>query len=414
MCLLHILKCNEQKFGIKVSAAHLNHCLRGQESDRDEEFVKEYCSKNGIPLTVERLDVLALKNKNEGVEEAARRLRYEFLRRAAGNGKIATAHTLSDSAETLILNMTRGTTLSGLCGIAPVRDNIIRPIIFFTRSMTEQYCRDNGLDYVTDSTNLEDVCRRNVIRHNIIPTLLEMNPNFYDGILRLTRTNIKEDKYLSDKAQRLLSAAKTAAGYDCEVLSKADGVILKRAIKKMLKDDAISPQALFIQNIENVILNGGSTSITSDINFRRRRGILEKFKKAENEEFSFELTEIVITHNKKASFSKISRENYDEQLKVNKMLAKQSVDFDKILNGAVVRNRRSDDKIKLSGRPTKSLKKLYNEYGIIPEERDSLLVVADSQGVKWLENFGADESARVSDTTRTVLVITVEAIHPKE
>ena len=414
MCLLHILKQNEKQLGITVSAAHLNHSLRGDESDRDEGFVRQYCQKNDIPLTVKKLDVMSLKQKGEGVEEAARRLRYEFLNEAANGGKIATAHTLSDSAETLILNMTRGTTLSGLCGISPVRDNIIRPIILFTRSMTEEYCNQNDIQYVTDSTNLEDICRRNVIRHNIIPTLLDMNPSFYDGILRLVTTNIKEDRFLSDMAEGLLNESKTESGYDCEKLLKADPVILRRAIKKLLKNQGVSPEAVFIENVEAVILNGGNTAINSKLNFRKRRGVLESFCNEGSNDFCFELTDSVTTPHKKVSFTKLNIENYTNLFKVNKKLAKQSVDFDKILNGAVVRNRRDADKIKLYKRPTKTLKKLYNEYGIPPEERSSLIAVADSQGIKWLEGFGADESARVTDTTRTVLLITVETIHPKE
>lgn len=414
MCLLDILIKNSQVFGITVKAAHLNHMLRGEESDRDEAFVTGYCKKNNIFLTVKRADINALRQKGEGIEEAARRIRYDFLKETAGNGKIATAHTLSDSAETVLLNITRGTSISGICGILPVRDNIIRPIIGFTRQMTEEYCKLNGIEYVTDSTNLEDVCRRNVIRHNIIPVLTKMNPAFFDGIKRMTDTAVKEDEYMSDLADELLKKAKVQGGYNCDVLSSGHSVILRRAIKKLLKDRGISPQSALIEGVEDVILSGKNFEVTKGISFRKRRGVLEEFSPKTAEFFSASLNDRIENNSKIIECQKISVENYKNMLNVNKMLAKQSVDFDKIQSDAVIRNRKASDKIKLSKRPSKSLKKLYNEYGIIPEERDELLVLADSTGVCWLEGFGADESAAVSDTTETVLILTIKTKHPKE
>lgn len=171
MALLDILKKLENELEISVSCAHFNHCIRGEESDRDEAFVRKYCEKNNIELFCRRGDVLKFaKEKHLGTELAARELRYEFLS-SLGCDKIATAHTAGDNAETMLFNLARGTSLKGMCGIPPVRDKFIRPIICLKSTETEEYCKRNSIPFVTDSTNSSDEYTRNFIRHNIIPEL---------------------------------------------------------------------------------------------------------------------------------------------------------------------------------------------------------------------------------------------------
>ena len=136
MALLHVLQSWRKDWPeLKVTAAHVNHCLRGAEADRDEEHVRRYCQREGIPLEVLKIDVREEAAKRKlGLEACGRAVRYEFFRRLAGeNGVIATAHTLSDLAETVLLHLTRGTGLKGLCGIPPVRENIVRPLIDCSR-----------------------------------------------------------------------------------------------------------------------------------------------------------------------------------------------------------------------------------------------------------------------------------------
>ncbi len=172
------------RLGIEVSAAHLNHCLRDAESDRDEQYVRDFCAKYDIPLVVESYNIkeLALE-KRMGIEEAARLVRYNFLEGSAerlGCGSIATAHNANDNAETMIFNLARGTGLRGLCGIPPVRGNIVRPLIDITRSEIEHYLNLRGIPYVTDSTNADSTYTRNRIRHSVLPVLLDINPSFVE------------------------------------------------------------------------------------------------------------------------------------------------------------------------------------------------------------------------------------------
>ena len=156
VALIYALYRLREKLGITLSAAHLNHMIRGEEALRDEEFVKKLCKKYEIPLFCERTDVPAFaKIQGLSLETAAREVRYGFLERV-NCGVIATAHTASDNLETVLFNLSRGTALKGLCGIPPKRGIFIRPLILASRSEIEDYCKKNNLDFVTDSTNLSD------------------------------------------------------------------------------------------------------------------------------------------------------------------------------------------------------------------------------------------------------------------
>ncbi|KAA3379260.1 tRNA lysidine(34) synthetase TilS [Akkermansia muciniphila] len=149
--LLSVLRQLSGPWALTLYACHLNHCLRGEEARRDEDFVRALCKEWGVPLTVGREDVGKFaKESGRSVEEAAREVRYALFAKEAGRlgAKIATAHTLSDDVETVLFHVTRGTGLSGLCGIPPVRGNIIRPLLCCTRREVEAYLAEEGLSYV--------------------------------------------------------------------------------------------------------------------------------------------------------------------------------------------------------------------------------------------------------------------------
>lgn len=172
--LLFLMKISE-RYSLSLTVAHVNHGLRGEEARRDEEYVRSFCEKNSLRFEVLHADVAALaKQSGETCEECGRRVRYEFFESIDKNAKIATAHTASDNAETMLFNLARGSSLKGLCGIPPVRGNIIRPLIFCTREDIEVFCRENSLDFVTDSTNLTLDYSRNKIRHIAVLSLIHI------------------------------------------------------------------------------------------------------------------------------------------------------------------------------------------------------------------------------------------------
>lgn len=175
MVLLDLL-AEEQ--GLRLVAAHVNHGLRGEESDGDEALVRARAKELGVEFRVDRPDVAAAAEAaGTGIQETARRLRYAFfesVRSGTGGGRIATGHHLDDNAETILLNLFRGTGVKGLAGIPVRRDEIIRPLLFATREEVETYATMRGVPYREDSSNVSGAYTRNAIRRHILPRAREL------------------------------------------------------------------------------------------------------------------------------------------------------------------------------------------------------------------------------------------------
>ncbi|MBO4370949.1 MAG: tRNA lysidine(34) synthetase TilS [Paludibacteraceae bacterium] len=178
ICLLNILKA----LGYDCIAAHCNFELRGDESDRDEHFVQAFCQQTSIPLHCRHFDTKQYAARHKlSIEMAARELRYrwfEELRQKTNAQAIAVAHHQDDSIETCLLNLLRGTGIQGMTGIHPKNGHLVRPLLALSRTDIEQYLTDNGLQYITDSTNLQNDYTRNKIRNRLIPLMEEINPQF--------------------------------------------------------------------------------------------------------------------------------------------------------------------------------------------------------------------------------------------
>lgn len=202
--MLDILRQIREEFDFEIVVAHINHMIR-KEAIQDEEYVKKYCEKNNIKCFVKRIDVIDIaNNKKIGTEEAGRLVRYEFfdeVLKQTGSNKIAIAHNKNDKVETIIMHVLRGSGLSGIKGIEPIRGNIIRPLIECKREEIEKYCDENRLEPRIDKTNFENDYTRNKIRNIVIPYIeKELNPNIIETIDRLSEVVKKEDRYLEKVA----------------------------------------------------------------------------------------------------------------------------------------------------------------------------------------------------------------------
>src|SRR3712207_2162004 len=187
ICLLHILYKLKEKLDISIVAAHINHCLRGEEADKDEEYVRKFCENLNIQCFIKKEDVHKIsKDRGISCEMAGREVRYDFFSEVLNNvgaNKIAVAHNANDQAETILMRMLRGTGLEGLIGIRAVRDNIfVRPIIDITRDEIEDYCYVNNLNPRIDKTNLENIYTRNKIRLELIPYIQK---NFNSDVIEV-------------------------------------------------------------------------------------------------------------------------------------------------------------------------------------------------------------------------------------
>ena len=254
--LLQALITLRERLGITVSACHVNHCLRGEESDRDMQFCEDLCARLGVELKILKIDVAAQQQKHESLEECARRIRYAFFDEISRGKKLATAHNSNDCAETVILNMLRGTGLKGLCGIPPVRGNIIRPLIYCTRAEVERYCAENSLSFVTDSTNLCCDYTRNKVRHGILPQMLEINGSLFDTMSRMEKSLREDSELLECMASEALEKAQKNGGWVAAELAKLPKPVRARAVKQILSANGIEPSALRINTTLEIIENG--------------------------------------------------------------------------------------------------------------------------------------------------------------
>lgn len=212
MCLLHFLRGE----GYDVSCAHFNHQLRGAEAARDENFVRAWCEKEGIPFYPGTGDVRAhARATGKTEEEAGRDLRYAFLRETAKSlgAQIALAHHLDDNAETVLLNLVRGTDLRGLCGMRPKQGDIARPFLEQTREELVAYARAHNIPHVEDHTNADpNAAARNYLRLEILPRLRELNPRAPQHIAATARSLTVLDDALEQAAEAALSHAKAQDG----------------------------------------------------------------------------------------------------------------------------------------------------------------------------------------------------------
>ena len=209
MCLLHLLHTWGAEQNIAVTAAHFNHCLRGIESDEDEAFVRGWCEARGVPFVCGRGNVAQYAaEKGLSIETAAREMRYAFLRDAAKERLILTAHHADDNAETMLLNLLRGTGLRGLTGIPASPPGIRRPLLEIPQAELAAYAAAKEIRYVEDSSNRTDDAARNVLRHRVLPVLKELNPRAVENMTRTAALLVCDEEALSRAAETLLEGCR--------------------------------------------------------------------------------------------------------------------------------------------------------------------------------------------------------------
>lgn len=410
--LLFLMKIRE-RYSLSLTVAHVNHGLRGEEARRDENYVRSFCEKNGLRFEVLHADVAALaKQRGESCEECGRRVRYEFFESIDKNAKIATAHTASDNAETMLFNLARGSSLKGLCGIPPVRGSIIRPLIFCTREEIEEFCRENSLDFVTDSTNLTLDYSRNKIRRIAVPALKEINSAFEENASHFSQNAALDEDFLEGETKALLLSAQADGGLSCEALLSAHPAIRRRALLGCIKN--VCPKSADFKTVgavENILSPGGKIQLSPDT-FAVSDGAVLRFaapiKKGEewSEDIEPECINGSACHNGRVSICRVNKKNFLDTQKIHKDVLDYCIDCDKIIGRVRIGSRCSGDKLTLARRGcTKSLKKLLNEAHIPPESRCDIAVLRDEAGVLWVEGFGADRRCRVGKNTENVLII---------
>lgn len=402
--LLHILSSLKDEYGIILKAVHINHNIRGQEALRDEDFVRSFCQKLGIELLVYSVDVPSLaKEKKLSVEECGRTIRYQCFEKA-GCDAVAVAHTLSDSIETMLFNLARGTGVKGLSGISPKREpNIIRPLIDCTRDEVEKYCRDNSLDYVTDSTNLSDDYTRNHIRHNIVPAFARINGDFESAFSRAMNVLREENMFVEESALKLLDLSGCDDGYSIPILSQAHPAVLKKCLHYILKQKMSKPpEAKHIELCcELIKLDGKRVEVAKDFYAYSDSGILRfRHKKIEAGEWT-------------ASFSKNRAETpYGCFILCDSSdITYDSFDAEKIKGELYLSSRKAGDTFTFKKRKvTKSVKKLFNEMKLPVEKRNETAILHDDDGVVWIEGIGVNAKYTPNKNSQKIITIKKDGV----
>ena len=275
----------KKDMGFNLAIFHINHMLRGEESDRDETFVKNMANSVGIPFYSTRVDVIQYKKKHKcSVQVAARELRYFHFNKLAVQhsiSKVATGHTANDQAETVLMRMLKGAGLRGISGIPPMRENkYIRPLLEVTREEIERFLNQKKINFLTDSTNLKNNYLRNRIKNKLLPTLKkEFNPSIVRTLCRSSQTFRIEDSYISEMAQIEFNKIVLQKNPETLVLDASRFQTLHIALKKRIILDAIyefshSKKQVSLNIVENILrviasnISGKSISVFNDLIFK--------------------------------------------------------------------------------------------------------------------------------------------------
>lgn len=396
MALFKGLCMLKNELGITLSAIHINHQLRGEESFRDENFVRKQCKIENVPLTVVRVDVHKKATEEKiSTELAARYVRYEAFDTIECDA-LATAHNADDNLETVLFRLTRSTGLSGLCGIPQRRGKLIRPLLNVSREEVEEFCFENAIPYVTDSTNLSDDFTRNRIRHSVVPVMKSLNPSILNSFAK-TLDLISEDReYIDSVASEEFRKRNKKDGLDITDFSDLPKAIASRIIGAFLELYGFGGYTNLKGTLNVVLGESSKFSLNREASVKVQYPYLKFVNDVETCEFSVVMEETDI-------------ENLKINGKVNNLLLKNAIDCDKIVGKPIIRTRISGDFITFSHRNvSKPLRKWMNEENINPALRDKIPVISDDDGVIWVYGGGVDKRVLPTETTKRVLKVICE------
>ncbi len=374
------------KLKITLSAAHFNHHLRGGESDRDEQFVRDFCAGCGIELAIGNGKVVSGK---KGLEAAARDARYRFLTEL--DGKIATAHTADDNAETVLMHLVRGTGLKGLGGITPVNGKLIRPMLGITRQEVEAFLEEYHLSYILDSSNETDAFLRNRIRHHVMPLLRHENPKFAEKLSNMAQRLRLDEEALTEFAIR-------PSMPDISQLRKMQPALRNRWISSFLRQSGVpEPEAEHISRVEGLIFShkpSARADFPGGVVIARNYDRLETLTQEDAP-----VTVILQPESEQILEQWGVRVQCDTTQQ-----ACNSVECFTVhpVGQVVIRSRQPGDTMRLSG-GTKELKKLFIDRKIPVSQRNKIPVVADEKGILGVYGIGSNLD-RTADTFPAVRI----------
>ncbi len=427
VCLLHVLKSIKDIMDIEVVAVHVNHMLRGQDSFEDEEYVKNLCKKLNVKLKTEQIDLKNIaKNKKLSIEEAGREERYRIFEKTAidfNANKIAVAHNKNDQAETILMNIIRGTGLLGLKGMEFRRGKIIRPLLGIDRLEIEGYCNKYKLQPRTDKTNLESIYTRNKIRLDLIPYIDEQfNTDIISKLIKMSEIIKNENDFIEYYTEKL---------YNKVLVNKSDGEIVlntkvfnnyHKGAKGRILRKAIKEVIGFIRGIESVHIDdiiklaldgrvGAMIHLPHKIRVEKSYQTLKVYQFKTFPQVNLYKVKLNIPGDTLIQEEKfvlraniIDDVNLDQYKKNHKTSKVQYFDYHKLLGWIYIRKRESGDLIKpVNSNGTKKLKKYFIDEKIPIDIRDQIPLVAKDKEIVWIIGYVISDKFKVTKSTKKVL-----------
>jgi len=412
--LLVALCTLRERIGFELCAAHVNHNIRGQEADEDQKFCQLICTKYNVEFHTATFDIPSIASALKTSEENAGRIkRYEYFNSlclAKGCNKIAIAHNMNDSVETIIINMIRGCSLNGLCGIKPVNKNIIRPMYNIDRSEIEKFLCANSIIYCTDKTNFTDAYTRNKVRNKLIKIMSEINPSVIKTIFSNTKTLRSDDEFMNLQAESL----------NCVYKHENDVIIDKTifdaqhiSIKRRIVFLAFSLLLGTAQNIEGRHVDILLKPLCSGNRYNMPMGVTATV--------SFD--KIILSQSALNYHSFEHKINPGDCIKLNEDAACEIsfveraefensdtlyIDYDKVENDLTLRSRHDGDRMIPYGMTgSKKLKNLFCELKIPADERDGVPVLCDGNTIVAVVPYRISDLYKVTHTTKRILKIQI-------
>jgi len=432
------------RLGVSLIAAHLNHGLRGREADRDEDFVRDLARRLKISVVTKKINLKPrLPNGSGSIEETARKERYAFLVSVAGRKecrKVAVGHILDDNAETVVMNLVRGSGVKGLGGIPPHRAlndkiELIRPLIEVSREEVLKFLKENHQSYRTDSTNTDTIFRRNKIRHELIPLLKgDYNPRIVETLSDTAAVMRSADEYLESEVRRLLASVVRARS-GCfaikqRLIKSMHPFMRKEIIRRLVKENfGINIELHRLDEVNNFIETSragtihvsDSVKITkeySDMVVRKAEPVEEDFVKRLRvpgkimlgffgTQLNLELVEHELSGTGPGHVDVSFPEVWEKIRNGNQVILEEVFDADKFDHEQVmVRNRRRGDKYRPIGfGHSKSIKTIMIDEKIPVSLRSKIPLLINGDEIVWLIGYRINENYKITRETRTVLKV---------
>lgn len=392
MALLRFFVKNREKFAFPILCATVDHRIRIESAD-ELRAVAEFCEKNGVVFEGKSVNIPETCPKNVSTETYARTVRYSFfdeLREKYGYSHVVTAHTSDDNVETVLMNIIRGTSVSGLCGIPPLRDDLVaRPLLRCEKSELISYCESEGVEFFTDKTNEENIYRRNVVRNVIIPLLEKENPAVKKAINRLSAAAATDEEFLSSETEEVLTLTEISekkAKIPLSLFAERPKAVMTRVIRSVFF--SLSGKELSYDMTESVYLLYLQKSTSASVRLfeyvaRRNYDCIELFLP---EREKTEVLQINAKVNTEIPF-------FDGIVKIIKREASEKRNSNSVFledcDGLILRNRKQGDVFSNTKNGSKPLRRMYIDKKIPSDIRDRLPVLEKNGEIYWGAEIGA-------------------------